>query len=121
MVDFRRKIGKAKIRSMAKMFEKSMEHLREKVGQGEIIFVKDTLTDQCLNGLDTAETVLNDPDRFKDDEARSIIEAVDIDQVQHRKTREFMHRIRDVEGQDELLDLIDDFETYYINRLKEMN
>ena len=102
---------------MLKGFKKATDHWRSKARDGEIDEVRMQMMDQCLAGFDQASDFVSRPEKY-DEDVSELIDELDIEDVGHDETRRFMERIASVQQKDELLDLIDDFEEFYEEKLK---
>lgn len=111
-------MGRRSIKMAKKKFAGTCDKWKLEVKSGEISKVKDEMTEQCISGLNKAKDILKDPDI--DEEVDALIEEIDVEKVDHRKTREFMTRIKSVQEEDEFIELINDFETFYLEKLDKM-
>lgn len=117
MVGFKRSLGRQKLKIMLKSFKKATNHWRKKARDKKIDEVRMQMMDQCLSGVDKASDVFSSPESY-DEDVSELINRLDIEKVEHDETRRFMERIASVQQENELLDLIDDFEEFYEEKLR---
>lgn len=115
----KRQMGRAAMKVAKKKFGKSCDYWRDQVEKGEITQVKEEITGQLLNGVNQAESELKNPS-LGSDEVNSLLERIDADKVEHQETKMFMKQLEDIDEENEMMEFINSFENYYLDRLDEM-
>lgn len=117
----KKELGKKKIGLLKKLFKKRTNTWREKASENRIDEVRKEMMEECLNGLNQADEIISGSTGFNFNEnVEELFSKIEIEKVEHQETRNFIDRLKQINEKNELLDFIDDFEKYYLNRINEV-
>jgi len=114
------KMGRKVVKAMKTQFKGRMDEARELALKGDVTDAKRILLDEIGQGLDIADGFLNNPCNVEEEELQEVLKRLDYSAVDHKPTQNFLQKLSKIEGNDidSMMDLINDFEKYYLEALK---
>ena len=117
---FNKTINRAKYKALRKLFKTKMNQIESFATNGQFEKFENHVVESVLEGEKRANNIIDNPERFDNEVVQDVLSSIEIDEIQHEESREFLKELEELERDEEKYkQFIQRFGDYYLDKLEE--